>query len=175
MRVNVAGDEPVSIYRFLKVPEDWQRTRQESTTLKTALSGLLIVLIAAVVIHGLWLLVRRVRNEGIVWSPLIKIAAIGAAFFSLHLINGLSVVERLYNTHLTLSIFTITQILGIVLGGLGIGLVLLAALGLASLASIQTGRRACEPRGACPNSATLSSGSRWSSWPARRGSTCAAT
>ena len=132
VRVNVAGDEPVSIYRFLKVPEDWQRERQESTTLKTALSGLLIVLIAAVVIHGLWLLVRRVRNEGIVWSPLIKIAAIGAAFFSLHLINGLSVVERLYNTHLTLSIFTITQILGIVLGGLGIGLVLLAALGLAS-------------------------------------------
>ena len=30
VRVNVAGDEPVSIYRFLKVPEDWQRERQES-------------------------------------------------------------------------------------------------------------------------------------------------
>ena len=132
VRVNIAGDEPVSIYRFLKVPEDWQREREEGTTLKTALSGLLIVLIAAVVIHGLWLLVRRVRNEGIVWAPLIKIAAIGAAFFSLHLINGLSVVERLYDTHLTLSIFTITQILGIVLGGLAVGLALLAALGLAT-------------------------------------------
>ena len=132
VRVNVAGDEPVSIYRFLKVPEDWRRERQESTTLKTALSGLLIVLIAAVVIHGLWLLVRCVRNEGIVWSPLIKIAAIGTAFFLLHLINGLSVVERAYDTHLTLSIFTITQILGVVLGGLGIGLVILAALGLAT-------------------------------------------
>ena len=79
VRVNVAGDEPVSIYRYLKVPEDWRRARQESTTLKTALSGLLIVLIAAVVLHGLWLLVRRVRNEGIAWAPLVKIAAIGAA------------------------------------------------------------------------------------------------
>ena len=132
VRVNIAGDEPVSIYRFLKVPEDWQREREEGTTLKTALSGLLIVLIAAVVIHGLWLLVQCVRNEGIVWAPLIKIAAIGAAFFSLHLINGLSVVERAYDTHLTLSIFTITQILGIVLGGLAVGLVFLAALGLAT-------------------------------------------
>ena len=132
VRVNIAGDEPVSIYRFLKVPEAWAREREEGTTLKTALSGLLIVLIAAVVIHGLWLLVRRVRNEGIVWAPLIKIAAVGAAFFSLHLINGLSVVERLYNTHLTLSIFTITQILGFILGGLGIGLAILAALGLAT-------------------------------------------
>ena len=132
VRVNIAGNEPVSIYRFLKVPEDWQRERQESTTLKTALSGLLIVLIAAVVIHGLWLLVRRVRNEGIVWAPLIKIAAVAASFFLLDFLNGLSVVERAYDTRLTLSIFTITQILSFLLGSLGIGLMILAALGLAT-------------------------------------------
>ena len=132
VRVNIAGDEPVSIYRFLKVPEDWRRERQESTTLKTALSGLLIVLIAAVVIHGLWLLVRRVRNESLAWSPLIKIAALGASFFLLDFLNGLSVVERAYDTRLTLSIFTITQILSFVLGSLGIGLMILAALGLAT-------------------------------------------
>ena len=132
VRVNVAGDEPVSIYRFLKVPEDWQRERQESTTLKTALSGLLIVLIAAVVLHGLWLLVRRVRNEGIAWAPLVKISAVGAAFLLLDFLNGLSVVERAYDTRLTLSIFTITQMLSFVLGSLGVGLMILAALGLAT-------------------------------------------
>ena len=132
VRVNVAGDEPVSIYRFLKVPEDWQRERQESTTLKTALSGLLIVLIAAVVLHGLWLLVRRVRNEGLAWAPLVKISAVGAAFLLLDFLNGLSVVERAYDTRLTLSIFTVTQILSFVLGSLGVGLMILAALGLAT-------------------------------------------
>ena len=132
VRVNVAGDEPVSIYRFLKVPEDWRRARQESTTLKTALSGLLIVLIAAVVLHGLWLLVRRVRNEGLAWAPLVKISAVGAAFLLLDFLNGLSVVERAYDTRLTLSIFTITQMLSFVLGSLGVGLMILAALGLAT-------------------------------------------
>ena len=132
VRVNVAGDEPVSIYRFLKVPEDWRRERQESTTLKTALSGLLIVLIAAVVLHGLWLLVRRVRNEGLAWAPLVKISAVGAAFLLLDFLNGLSVVERAYDTRFTLSIFTITQILSFVLGSLGVGLMILAALGLAT-------------------------------------------
>ena len=132
VRVNVAGDEPVSIYRFLKVPEDWQRERQESTTLKTALSGLLIVLIVAVVLHGLWLLVRRVRNEGLAWAPLVKISAVGAAFLLLDFLNGLSVVERAYDTRLTLSIFTITQMLNFVLGSLGVGLMILAALGLAT-------------------------------------------
>ena len=132
VRVNVAGDEPVSIYRYLKVPEDWRRARQESTTLKTALSGLLIVLIAAVVLHGLWLLVRRVRNEGIAWAPLVKISAVGAAFLLLDFLNGLSVVERAYDTRLTLSIFTITQMLNFVLGSLGVGLMILAALGLAT-------------------------------------------
>ncbi len=154
VRVNVAGDEPVSIYRYLKVPEDWRRARQEGTTLKTALSGLLVVLIAAVVIHGLWLLVRRVRNEGIVWSPLIKIAAVAAAFFSLDFLNGLSVVERAYDTRLTLSIFTITQILGFILGSLGVGLMILAALGLATslypdwLARLRVARRVPEFRDA---------------------------
>ena len=154
VRVNVAGDEPVSIYRFLKVPEAWEREYNEGTTLKTALSGLLIVLIAAVVIHGLWLLVRRVRNEGIVWSPLIKIAAIGAAFFLLDFLNGLSVVDRAYDTRLTLSIFTITQILGFILGGLAIGLAILAALGLATslypdwLARLRAARRVPEFRDA---------------------------
>ncbi len=132
VRVKVAGDEPVSIYRFLHVPEAWEREYNESTTLKTALFGLLIVLIAAVVLHGLWLLVRRVRNEGIDWAPLVKIAAVGAAFFLLNFLNGLSVIERAYDTRLTLSIFTITQILSIVLGSLGIGLMILAALGLAT-------------------------------------------
>ena len=132
VRVTVAGDEPVSIYRFLHVPEAWAREYKESTTLKTALFGLFIVLIAAVVLHGLWLVVRRVRNEGIAWTPLVKIAAVGAAFWLLHLINGLSVVERIYDTRLTLPIFTITQILSLVLGSLGIGLAILAALGLAT-------------------------------------------
>ena len=132
VRVNIAGDEPVSIYRFLKVPEDWRRERQESTTLKTALSGLLIVLIAAVVLHGLWLLVRRVRNEGLAWAPLVKISAVGAAFLLLDFLNGLSVVERAYDTRLTLSIFTITQMLSFVWGSLGVGLMILAALGLAT-------------------------------------------
>lgn len=132
VQVAVAGDEPVSIYRFLHVPEAWAREYQESTTLKTALAGLFIVLMAAVVLHGLWLLVRRVRNEGIAWAPLVKIAAVGAAFGLLDLINGLSVVERAYDTRLTLSIFTITQLLSMVLGSLGIGLAMLAALGLAT-------------------------------------------
>ena len=132
VRVNVAGDEPVSIYRFLKVPEDWRRTRQESTTLKTALSGLLIVIAAAIGLHGLWLLVRRVRDEGIAWAPLVKIAAVGVVFLLLSQLNGLSVVERAYDTRLALSIFTITQILSVVLGSLGVGLMILAALGLAT-------------------------------------------
>ena len=173
VRVNVAGDEPVSIYRFLKVPEDWQRERQESTTLKTALSGLLIVLIAAVVLHGLWLLVRRVRNEGLAWAPLVKISAVGAAFLLLDFLNGLSVVERAYDTRLTLSIFTITQMLNFVLGSLGVGLMILAALGLATSLYPDWPAR-LRLRGACPNSATRSSGLRWSSSPERRGSTCAA-
>jgi membrane protease YdiL (CAAX protease family) len=132
VRVDIAGDQPANILRLLKVPEAWQREREESNAFKTTLSALLVALVVAASLHTLWLLVRHVRREEIDWAPLLKIAAIGVGLFLLSSLNGLSTFERGYNTRLTLTIFTITQLFGTIVGGLGIGLAIVSMLGIAT-------------------------------------------
>ena len=132
VRVDIAGDQPTNILRRLKIPEAWQREREESTTLKSTLTGLLAVLMVAAVLYSLWLLIHHVRQKELHWAPLIKIAATGMAFFLLSFLNGLSTFERGYSTQLTLLIFTITQLFFAIAGSLGVGLMLVGALGLAT-------------------------------------------
>ena len=47
IEVDVIGDEASGFRRFVKLPEEWLREREESTTLKAAMSGLQIVVIVA--------------------------------------------------------------------------------------------------------------------------------
>jgi membrane protease YdiL (CAAX protease family) len=131
-RVEIAGDQPVALVRYLKLPETWLREREESTALKTGLKYLLIALGVAVSLHLLWLLVRQVRQEGLDWGPAFRIAALVAAFFLLNYLNELSVLERAYDTRLSLIVFALIQLLSALFGALGVGLLALAGLGLAT-------------------------------------------
>ena len=132
VRVDIAGDKPADILRFLKVPEAWQRQREENTTFKTTLLGLTISLIVGIGLHGCWLLISHVRNRELHWPPLVKIAGVGIALFLLSYLNGLATSERSYDTELTQSNFTIMELFGAVAGSLGIGVAVVAALALAT-------------------------------------------
>ena len=132
VRVDIAGDHATNILRFLKIPEAWERERNESTALKSTLSGLLVVLIFGLSIYSLWLLIHHVRHQEMHWAPLIKIAAVGMGLFLLSHLNSLSTFERGYSTQLTLLVFTITQLFIVIAGSLGIALLIVAGLGLAT-------------------------------------------
>ena len=132
VRVDIAGDQASNILRFLKIPEAWQRERQESTTLKSTLTGLLALLMVAAILYSLWLLIQQVRHKGLNWAPLVKIAAVGMVFFLRNYLNGLATFERGYSTQLTLLIFTITQCFVAISSSLGVGLLIVGALGLAT-------------------------------------------
>ena len=132
VRIDIAGDKPANILRSLKVPEAWQRERDESTALKTTLFGLIIALVVGIGLHGCWLLISHIRNREMHWAPLVKIAGVGIALFLLNYLNDLTTFERGYDTQLTQSIFTIMQLFGAIAGGLGIGVVVVAGLALAT-------------------------------------------
>jgi len=132
VRIEIAGDQPTSLVRFLKVPESWEREREEGTVLGTILQFLLVALIIALVLHGFWLLIRHVRDGEIRWAPLFKIATIGIALFLLSYLNDLSTIEKAYNTQLTLPIFALFQLLGAIALSLGIGVAIVAGLGLST-------------------------------------------
>ena len=132
VRIEIAGAQPTSLVRFLKVPESWEREREEGTVLGTILQFLLVALIIALVLHGFWLLIRHVRDGEIRWAPLFKIATIGIALFLLSYLNGLSNFAKDYDTQLTFSIFALFQLIGAIAGSLGIGVAIVAGLGLAT-------------------------------------------
>ncbi|MBT4497350.1 MAG: CPBP family intramembrane metalloprotease, partial [Gemmatimonadetes bacterium] len=87
--VRIAGDQPVALRRHFKLPEAWQRERDESTTLQATLGGLRIALIVAVALHLLYLLIRQVRSGGISWLSLIKIGTLAGLVVMLGFLNSL--------------------------------------------------------------------------------------
>ncbi|MBI2505279.1 MAG: CPBP family intramembrane metalloprotease [Candidatus Latescibacteria bacterium] len=128
--VKIAGDQPASLERYLKLPESWLRDRRESTTLRSVLQGALVLVIAAVALHLLWLVIRQIR-KGLEWPPVLWAGGLGSALFLLGQLNALPTFYARYDTSLTPTVFTLTQGVVWVLGALFIGLLVVGALALA--------------------------------------------
>ncbi len=130
--VKIAGDQPATLQRYLKLPEAWLRERNESTLLRSVLQGTLALIIAAVVLHLLWLVIRQIRGGDLEWPPLLAAGALGSGFFMVGQLNSLPTFYQGYDTSLTPTIFALTQGVGWGLGALFIGLAIVGALALAA-------------------------------------------
>ena len=131
IEVDVIGDEASGFRRFVKLPEEWLREREESTTLKAAMSGLQIVVIVAVVLHLIWLLIRQMRSQALGWRQPVTLGLIAGALFLIGYLNSLPAFYAAYSTAMATSIFTIMQVVGTVLGLIAVGLGVVCYLGLA--------------------------------------------
>ena len=67
VEVNVAGDHVVSARGFWKLPEAWQRGREQQNALAIAIAVLKIVTLAALIVYGLWLLLQGTRHGMVRW------------------------------------------------------------------------------------------------------------
>ena len=130
--VTIAGDQPVRLQRYVKLPESWVRARRESTTLRAVLEGSGIAAVTGLVLHLLWLLVRRVRGPGLAWAPLLRIGALGCAVSLLGWLNGLPGFYRSYPTEYSTTVFMIEKIALAAAQIIAIGLLVVAALALAT-------------------------------------------
>ena len=131
IEVDVIGDEASGFRRFVKLPEEWLREREESTTLKAVMSGLQIVVIVAVVLHLIWLMVRQMRSQALGWRKPVTLGLIAGALFLIGYLNSLPAFYAGYSTAMTTTIFTIMQVVGAVLGLIAVGLGVVCYLGLA--------------------------------------------
>ena len=130
--VKIAGDQPAHLRRYAKIPEAWEREREESNTLRAVLNGITIVVIVAVALHLIWLLIRQIRGPGITWKPALKLGALGCLVFMAKFLNDLPTFQSAYRTEISQNIFTILQAVGIFFAILGTGLMLVLALALAT-------------------------------------------
>ncbi len=130
--VTVAGDQPAKLKRYAKLPESWVRARRESTTLRAVLEGTGIAVVTGLVLHLLWLLVRRVRGPGLAWAPLLRIGGIACAVTLIGWLNGLPTFYRGYPTEYSTAVFLVEKISLAAVQTIAIGLLVVAALAMAT-------------------------------------------
>lgn len=123
LEVEIAGDQVVGFSRSFKLPETWERERETSHVLNTALSAIPYLVAAGLIAAGLILFVKQVRAGAIPWRRAAKIGALIAVAFFLDVANGFPLFERSYATSMPLGIFRVVIAVSILL------LPLLAGLG----------------------------------------------
>jgi len=129
--VHIAGDGAASLRRFVKLPEDWLREREEGSIWRTALRWAPILTIVTATIHLLWLLISRIRSGELTWRRPLWIGAAGTVLFAINAANGLPTFFAAYPTEIPLGVFTLIQGVGLVIVALVIGLVIAGGAGLA--------------------------------------------
>ena len=89
-------------------------------------------MVTGLVLHLLWLLVRRVRGPGLAWAPLLRIGGIACALTLLGWLNGLPTFYRGYPTEYSTTVFLVEEISLAAVQIIAIGLLVVAALALAT-------------------------------------------
>ncbi|HTV53671.1 MAG TPA: CPBP family intramembrane glutamic endopeptidase [Terriglobia bacterium] len=132
LQVDIAGNEVVGFSRYLKLPEQWIR-QQESTRLFNSLLLALKVLFGAGIVAGaIWLFVRRVRSGVIQWTASLKVAVLLTILFALTILNQSSLLDRAYDTSISLSNFHLQVAMSFVFLGLAAGVLTWLVIALAT-------------------------------------------
>jgi membrane protease YdiL (CAAX protease family) len=122
VRVQVAGDHAASLERFVKLPEDWQRRRDEGNAWRTVLRWVPQLAAIAVGLHLLWLLIARIRSGDLRWRRPLWIGAVGTALFLAGQVEQLPGLFGAYPTQLPVGIYLVMRLVGVILGALFAGL-----------------------------------------------------
>lgn len=136
-QVHVAGAEPAGLRRFVKLPEEWLREREEDTLWRTALRWVPIAAAIAAALHLLWLLIGRIRTGELGWRWPLCIGGAGSALFLAEVLNQLPTLFADYPTEIAPGMFTLIRAIGVAIVALLAGL--LVAGGVAGAAGLFPG------------------------------------
>ncbi len=118
--LNIQGDEVSFFKKKMKIPEKWRREREKSTLLGAVRFGTKIVLIALFAGYSVLFLVRKVRAGEMRWKKIILLSLIPAGLVLLSFINEFSSIYQSYPTSIPLNVFTISALVGFLIGIIGV-------------------------------------------------------
>lgn len=122
LEVDLAGDQVVAFSRYFKVPEGWLRERSERKLGNVVLWGITIVVGTALLAAFLWLFVREVRHDRLLWHKAVPVGIFLGLIFLASELNAFDLVKRQYNTSLPPRTFDLFMITTYVLGFVGVAL-----------------------------------------------------
>ena len=116
VEVNVAGDRVVSVRGFWKLPEAWQRGREQQNALAIAIAVLKIGTLAGLIVYGLWLLLQGTRHGIVRWHAALRLALPATLLFPVAPLLSIGLMLKNYRTDIPLETF---QAMNYVIVGMG--------------------------------------------------------
>ena len=74
VHIGITGDRVASARAFWKLPETYERAREQETALAIAIAVTRIVVFAGLIVFGMWLLIQATRQGAVPWRAVIRLA-----------------------------------------------------------------------------------------------------
>jgi hypothetical protein len=126
VEVTVSGDCVTGARGFWKLPEVWERGRQQENALAIAIAVLKIGALAGVVVYALWILIHGTRRGAVRWRAAIRLALPATLALPVAPLLAIGLTLKDYRTDVPLGIFQATTYMTVVMGGL-LGFLLMVA------------------------------------------------
>ncbi|MCX6629736.1 MAG: CPBP family intramembrane metalloprotease [Candidatus Solibacter sp.] len=105
VEVRVSGDRVTSARGYWKLPEAWQRGREQENALAIAIAVLKIATIAGLVVYAMWLLIQGTRQGMVRWRAAIHLAFPASLLFPVAPLLSIGLMLKNYRTDVPLETF----------------------------------------------------------------------
>jgi membrane protease YdiL (CAAX protease family) len=105
VHVGISGDRVVSARAFWKLPETYERAREQENALAIAVTVSKIVVMAALIVFGLWLLIQATRHGAVPWRAVIRLALPATLVFPIGPLLSAGLMMKDYNTAVPVETF----------------------------------------------------------------------
>jgi membrane protease YdiL (CAAX protease family) len=109
--ISVDGDRVAGLREYWKIPETFERSRDRQNSISIAIWTVRILVSAAGVVFGLWILIRRVRQGLVPWRRTLLVAALPTLLAAVVLALSFHLfLYRNYPTSIPFETFTVTAV-----------------------------------------------------------------
>jgi hypothetical protein len=98
VQIGIAGDRVSSLRGFWKVPETFERSREQQNALSIVILVLRIGVVAGVIVYALWLLIHSIRKGLVRWRTAIQLAVPATLLFPIGPLLSAGLMLKDYNT-----------------------------------------------------------------------------
>lgn len=130
LRAALLGDKIGSWTQYVKIPEDWRRSREKQNAYSITLRAVQWAFMVAIFVLATATLVRATRQGIVRWRVVVKVAALAMLAELLNLLNSAPKLFFQYDTQIEMRIYVLTGIVGGIILLVGIGLSVGLAVGV---------------------------------------------
>ncbi|MCU1234327.1 MAG: Abortive infection protein [Candidatus Solibacter sp.] len=105
VHVGIAGDRVASARGYWKLPEDYERAREQENALAIIITVTRIVVFAGLIVFGMWLLIQATRQGEVPWRAVIRLALPATLVFPIAPLLSAGLMMKDYNTAIPLETF----------------------------------------------------------------------